>query len=150
MYGNVATINPWASDPRSYDMTANVTPKKLWVVAIDMNPTPGEDPSHPAFYLPAQELMAGNTRGFWVVDPCKEDGESCETGDECCGGFCQPAGDGGALICANQSNECSNEYEKCEVDSDCCDFLTGVQCINGRCAHPVRSSQRPKPQQAQA
>ena len=31
---------------------------------------PGTDPSHPAFYLPAQELLAGNSRGFWVL-ACK-------------------------------------------------------------------------------
>ncbi len=44
----------------------------------------------------AQELLAGNARGFWVVDPCHNDGTSCETGDECCGGYCRP-GTGGAL-----------------------------------------------------
>jgi len=44
------------------------------VAAIDINPTPGTDPSHPAFYLPGQELNAGNLRGFWVVDPCKQNG----------------------------------------------------------------------------
>lgn len=137
MYGNVATIDPWASDPREHDLTTQVTPKKLWVAAIDLNAAPGTDPSHPAFYLPAQELMAGNTRGFWVVDPCKDDGEPCETGDECCGGFCQMDEDAGGLICSNHTNECSNEYEKCEQDSDCCDFLTGTVCINERCARPV-------------
>lgn len=137
MYGNVATIDPWASDPREHDLVTQVTPKKLWVAAIDINAAPGTDPSHPAFYLPAQELMAGNTRGFWVVDPCKDDGEPCETGDECCGGFCQMDEDAGGLICSNHTNECSNEYEKCEQDSDCCDFLTGTVCINERCANPV-------------
>ena len=44
-------------------------PKKLWVAAIDLNAPAGTDPRHPAFYLPAQELLAGNARGFWVVDP---------------------------------------------------------------------------------
>lgn len=136
MYGNVATINPWWSDPREHDLTVNVTPKKLWVAAIDLNPAPGTDPSHPAFYLPAQELMAGNSRGFWVVDPCKDDGASCESGDQCCGGFCQPDADAGGLVCSNHTNECSNEYDKCSVSADCCDFLQGATCINGRCAGP--------------
>ena len=136
MYGNVATIDPWWSDPRDHDLTVNVTPKKLWVAAIDLNPQPGTDPSYPAFYLPAQELFAGNTRGFWVVDPCKDDGETCESGDQCCGGYCQPDGDAGGLICSNHTLECSNEYEKCSVAADCCDFLTGATCINGRCAGP--------------
>ena len=90
LYGNVATINPFYSDPRFHDLTSTPTPKKLWVAAIDLNAPAGTDPSHPAFYLPAQELLAGNSRGYWVVDPCKSDGNSCETGDECCGGFCRP------------------------------------------------------------
>jgi hypothetical protein len=99
---------------------------------------PGTDPSHPAFYIPAQELIAGNTRGFWVVDPCKQDGQGCESGDECCGGFCQAdATKGGALVCANHTTSCSKEYDKCAVASECCDVLTGMQCINGRCARPA-------------
>ncbi len=136
MYGNVATIDPWWSDPREHDLTVNVTTKKLWVAAVDLNPQPGTDASHPAFYLPAQELMAGNTRGFWVVDPCKNDGSSCESGDQCCGGYCQMDGDAGALICSNHTNECANEYDKCTVAADCCDFLKGGTCVNGRCAAP--------------
>ena len=91
LYGNVATIDAYNSDPRLYDWQHDaVTPKKLWVAAIDLNAPAGSDPSHPAFYLPAQELFAGNARGFWTVDPCHADGTSCETGDECCGGYCRP------------------------------------------------------------
>ncbi len=136
LYGNVATIDPWWSDPREHNLTVNVTPKKLWVAAIDLNAQPGTDPSHPAFYLPAQELMAGNSRGFWVVDPCKADGSSCESGDQCCGGYCQQDADAGGLVCSNHTNQCSNEYDKCTVAEDCCDFLQGATCINGRCAGP--------------
>jgi hypothetical protein len=71
LYGNVATTEPWQSDPRMYDAerVANATCKKLWVAAIDLNAPPGTDPSHPAFYLPAQELLAGNARGSWALDP---------------------------------------------------------------------------------
>jgi hypothetical protein len=134
MYGNVATIDPWWSDPRDHDLTVAATTKKLWVAAIELGAKPGTDPSHPAFYLPAQELMAGNTRGFWVVDPCKPDGKPCESGDECCGGYCQQDADAGGLVCSNHTDQCSNEYEKCTTHADCCDFLLGVQCINGRCA----------------
>lgn len=130
LYGNVATINPFWSDPRFHDISQTPTTKKLWVAAIDLNAAPGTDPSHPAFYLPAQELLAGNSRGFWVVDPCKPDGTSCETGDECCGGYCQPAPDGG-LQCTPNKPPCASEYDKCTVDADCC---AGLVCINGRCA----------------
>jgi len=134
MYGNVATINPFWSDPRNFDISATPTPKKLWVAAVDLNGTPGTDPSHPAFYLPAQELLAGNSRGYWVVDPCKTDGTSCETGDECCGGFCRPNGDGGFACVPPPTGQCSQEFEKCTTAGDCCD--TGSLCVNGRCAKP--------------
>ena len=100
MYGNEATIPPFCSDPRGVDLDANITTKKLWVAAVDLTQGPGVDGSHPAFYLPGQELLAGNSRGFWVQDPCKADGQSCQSGDQCCDGYCEP-GAGGALVCSN-------------------------------------------------
>ena len=128
-------MNPFYSDPRFHDLTVEPTPKKLWVAAIDLNAPAGTDPSHPAFYLPAQELLAGNSRGYWVVDPCKNDDSSCETGDECCGGFCRP-GTGGALVCTATVPVCAQEFENCTVSSDCCDSPS-IQCINSRCASPA-------------
>ncbi len=136
LYGNIATVNPWWSDPRFKNLSVEPTTKKLWVAAIDLNAPPGQDPSHPAFYLPAQELMAGNSRGFWVVDPCRADGNGCEAGDECCGGFCRP-GAGGALVCSNAVNTCSNEFENCAGDGDCCG--TTLTCIEGRCGKKAPS-----------
>ena len=143
LYGNVATTDPWQSDPRNYDATlvANTTTKKLWVAAIDLNAQPGTDPSHPAFYLPAQELLAGNSRGFWVLDPCKADGQSCQSGDMCCNGYCEPGPGDAGLICANSSPNahCSKTQEKCTMTSDCCDKMD--LCINGFCAQPTPGSQ---------
>ena len=97
IYGNVATIDPFSSDPARYAWRTQPTTKKLWVAAIDLGAAPGSDPSHPAFYLPGQELYAGNSRGFWSVEPCRGDGAACETSDECCGGSC--GSDGSALVC---------------------------------------------------
>jgi hypothetical protein len=139
LYGNVATTDPYNSDPRNYDWQnpKNATPKKLWVAAIDLNAAPGTDPSHPAFYLPAQELQAGNARGYWAVDPCHPDGAGCDTGDECCGGYCRPgAGDMG-LVCSAQQPMCSALYDKCTQTSDCCGAGHGVFCINGFCSSAV-------------
>jgi hypothetical protein len=108
---------------------------QLWVAAIDLNATPGSDPSHPAFYLDGQELTADNLRGFWVLPPCQAEGASCTAGDQCCDGFCRPSGDGGGpLECVPPPGGCSNEYEKCTMASDCCDTID--QCINGYCAQP--------------
>lgn len=143
MYGNVATIPPFCSDPRGVDLHANmttntnITPKKLWVAAININAAPGADPSHPAFYLPAQELLAGNARGFWVLDPCRSDDVSCETGDQCCNGFCQPNGPAGALVCSTRQPNyiCSAIQEACTATTDCCD--PAALCINGFCAQDL-------------
>ncbi len=136
LYGNQLTATPWQSWPPDYDTTnlGQATVKKLWVAAIDLNAPPGSDPSHPAFYLPAQEILAGNSRGFWVLDPCKADGSSCETGDQCCNGYCEPNGPGGALICSNAppNTTCSQPQEKCTTAADCCDPTN--LCINGFCA----------------
>ncbi|MGO9713519.1 MAG: hypothetical protein ACLQBL_31985 [Polyangiaceae bacterium] len=137
-YGNQLTEVPWLSWPPDYDTLslAQAPVKKLWVAAIDLNAPPGTDPSHPAFYLPAQELLAGNSRGFWVLDPCAQNGAACTSGDQCCNGFCEPAEDGG-LICASApvSSTCSGVQDKCTTAADCCD--TTNQCINGFCAEPA-------------
>jgi hypothetical protein len=106
---------------------------KLWVAAIDLSPTAGQDASHPAFYLDGQELNADNLRGFWVLSPCRQNGTDCRSGDECCDGYCRPA-DSGTTQCVHAPGGCANEYEKCATAADCCD--KSDQCINGRCAQP--------------
>jgi hypothetical protein len=108
---------------------------QLWVAAFDLSPTAGKDASHPAFYLDGQEGTADNLRGFWVLPPCEQNGGACTTGDQCCNGFCRPAGDGGPLECVSPPGGCSNEYEACTTASNCCD--PADQCINGRCAQPA-------------
>lgn len=129
MYGNLLVGKPWGASG-----DGGGPQKKLWVAAIDINAPAGADPSHPAFYLPGQELGAGNSRGFWVVDPCKANGNSCESGDECCNGFCRKDPDGGALVCQDKppGTKCVQEFEKCVVDADCCDPMQ--KCIAGKCA----------------
>jgi hypothetical protein len=108
---------------------------KLWVAAIDIGTAPGQDPSHPAFYLDGQELQADNLRGYWVLPACQANGSACQTGDECCCGFCRAAAAGAAPVCVCQPKGCSNEFETCMTASDCC--TSGDQCINGRCAMPA-------------
>ena len=124
LYGSVGTADPWLSVSQ-----ANTTPtlKKLWVAAFDLNATPGTDASHPAFYLPAQDLLTVNARAYWVLDPCKSNGNSCETGDECCGGHCITGTDGGALVCGS-TTACGGEGDTCVGASDCC---SGLQCVGG-------------------
>ena len=140
LYGNVATRDPYESDARNFDLTAGnaagPTTKKLWVTAIDMPPKPGADPSHPAFYLPAQELYAGNSRGFWVLDACKSNNTQCGGGDECCGGYCRVTEEFSFPVCMdNPPLECAMEYESCNLDADCCPAGgRRLSCIAGHCA----------------
>ncbi|MBI3206990.1 MAG: hypothetical protein HYZ29_35965 [Myxococcales bacterium] len=105
--------------------------KQLWVAAI----TPGGtgDPSHPAFYLPNQ-TESRNERGFWALDPCKPLEASCETGDECCEGFCvnkDPKDPTSPKVCGNKSG-CSQIGDKCVLDGDCC-ASAGTKCLGGYC-----------------
>lgn len=143
LYGNVATREPFQSDARDYDLTAGnpdgPTTKKLWVTALDVPAKVDSDPSHPAFYLPAQELYAGNSRGFWVLEACKENAGACTGGDECCGGYCRVDAESGMGVCMEVPEDaCSKEYDKCNVDRDCCaDGKAQLYCIAGRCATSV-------------
>jgi hypothetical protein len=105
--------------------------KQLWVTAIDTNPLPGQDPSHPAFWLPGQELNNNNMRGEWALSPCKMLGESCSAGIDCCAGFCRDDGNGN-LTCSEQSESCSQVGEACQSATGCCD--PKAPCIAGFCA----------------
>jgi hypothetical protein len=109
--------------------------KLLWVAAIDLNPMPGVDPSHPPFLLPGQDEAQINMRGFWALDPCKGDGAGCATGTECCGGFCDGSGPDGGLVCKS-AGTCSQDGDKCTVSADCCNAASGTTCINHVCAEP--------------
>jgi hypothetical protein len=129
LYGNVAVTEPYTPYQNGPPATSPPT-KKLWITAIDPNPTPGKDPSHPAFYLPGQELGSGNMRGFWVNEPCRAKGTSCTTGDECCSGYC--VGPANNMICGDKPAGCVQEFGKCTSDGDCCGNHT-LSCIGGIC-----------------
>jgi hypothetical protein len=108
--------------------------RQLWGAAIAIQHSGGEfdpadglygkDPSYPAFYLPGQELETANHRAFTALDPCHEDGASCETGIDCCNGFCT---DG---VCGPPEG-CSESDQACQTDDDCCSNT--LKCINGFC-----------------
>jgi hypothetical protein len=132
LYGNVATSAPWNSDPRQFDTRKDYTTKKIWMVALDVNPTPGKDPSHPAFYIPGQEIQGSNSRPFFSLEPCVTDRGTCTTGIDCCTGFCR---DG--LCVPPPTDECSKLDEKCATSADCC-AETQARCVGGFCAVVLR------------
>lgn len=145
-YGN--SIAPGGTVPRGDDIWGTPQPpekespsprKKIWVAAIDLEHDGAVDPSHPAFYLPGQELESGNMRAFAALEPCRKNGKGCESGAECCGGFCRETSrdaDGvPVLTCsAPPANACSNIDEPCKDASECCQAK--AVCINKRCAAP--------------
>ena len=165
MYGNVATINPYASDPRHADeidatkaaakgYALQPSTKKLWVAAMSTNPTPGSDPSSPAFYLDGQELYAGNSRSYWVLPQCvapsatRSAATVCTTTADCC--------QTPASVCAldipvatnpatahcvpTTSVMCSADGAACNVDGDCCNAVTGTRCSGNVCTVPMMGS----------
>lgn len=107
--------------------------KQLWVTAINAAPTPGEDPSHPAFWLPGQELNNHNMRGNWALSPCKGLGATCEAGYECCEGFCIFDAEVNGLVCG-EPQSCGQIGDACDGGGGCCDEL--AVCVGGFCAEP--------------
>ncbi|HEY4107247.1 MAG TPA: hypothetical protein VGM44_25290 [Polyangiaceae bacterium] len=130
------TKDPWGSN------SSPSARKKLWVAAIDLNHADATnlDPSHAAFYLPGQEDESANMRAFAALAPCQPDMSTCETGSDCCGGFCRQTGNDASgapvLQCVPPPmNTCSNTDEPCMTSLDCCDQTD--LCIGGRCAQPA-------------
>jgi hypothetical protein len=150
MYGNVATINPYWSDPRFEDISVQPTTKKIWIAAIAPNPTSGTDPSYPAFYLPGQELLAGNARAYFSLAACEAPGAPtsanvCTSNLDCCGGTASPP----TAVCqldppplanppvshcvAASASSCVANGAACTTDTQCCNFSTGARCGSGTC-----------------
>jgi hypothetical protein len=143
------TVNPIAVggymwvvfvSPRDYGnkMVSQADPtyenrKQLWVAAVNIDPKPGEDPSHPAFFLRGQDLQTINMSGYWALEACKGEGSGCAQGFECCTGFCQPDGNGSYACVPPPANQCSQIGEKCASDGDCCGSPQ-TKCIGGFCA----------------
>jgi Tol biopolymer transport system component len=107
--------------------------QQLWVAAIDDPPT-AADPSHPPFYVRGQDMNAKSENAYYALDPCKGNGQSCQSGVDCCTGQCSQAEDGGANVCGNVQG-CSSLGNACVQASDCCD--AGALCFDGFCQlHP--------------
>ncbi|RYE87204.1 MAG: hypothetical protein EOO75_14790 [Myxococcales bacterium] len=71
-------------------------------------------------------------RAFWALDPCRENGASCEASSQCCGKVCLDNGTCGG----GQSADCQQVGETCQVAGDCCGAVDGFQCINNHCTEP--------------
>jgi hypothetical protein len=119
--------------------------RQLWGTAIRIaaNGSYPDDPSHPAFYVTGQDFNTGNHRAFTALDPCKQDGDSCTSGIDCCGGTCFFSGQAelaepvGTCTPKKMIMECSRQDERCSAASDCCSSdpkAPPLMCIAGFCA----------------
>jgi len=151
-YGNVATINPYASDPRYDDISIDPTPKKLWVSAISTGAAGGSDPSAPAFYLPGQELIAGNSRAVFALEACHPPvsgvatpANLCDSDLDCCNAPATaacvldppPLGSPPVKHCvAATAGTCRAVGASCLVTSNCCNAVSGGVCAGGACTDP--------------
>lgn len=121
------------SSDRAYgNMTKPREREVLWVAALDMSAANG-DSSHPAFYLDGPDPARGNMFSQWALEPCQGDGNACEFGDQCCGGYCREMS-GRKQCLSTPPNSCAYELEHCDAAADCCDKT--YKCINSRCAAP--------------
>ncbi len=94
--------------------------QQIWVAAIKKNPQPGEDASMVPYWLPGQSTASQNISAFWAPRPCRQDGEGCTVGSECCGGDCRP-NDDDELVCSPPPPErCREVNETCGSTGDCC------------------------------
>jgi hypothetical protein len=102
--------------------------KQLWVAAIDPFPEPGTDPSHAAFWVPGQDPNTLNMRGYWALDPCIQQGDTCSVDADCCdGSLCENG------LCGGE-NTCAQIGDFCDGNADCCDPT--AECIAQECIHP--------------
>lgn len=140
------------TSPRSYgnqlnqigtDFTCGAT--MLWIAAVDDATAGGTDRSHPAFFLPGQNVLPISTyehyvneRGYLVPSPCKTSGLSCSTSDECCGGTqCRvdTITDGVPSKTCKDPASCSAVGGACLTSADCCG---GSPCTAQKCQNIPR------------
>jgi hypothetical protein len=129
-YGNVMVDT--GNNNAFPDPVFHAETKKIWATAITIDAAEGAclaDSSHPPFLLPGQELVSGNIRAFAALAPCTAMGKSCQSGIDCCGGFCTNG------TCGTPP-PCSADGDKCTTTADCCPG-SGLQCIGGFCARPA-------------
>lgn len=119
--------------------------KRIWAAAIQPRREteefgePTGDPSFPGFYLEGQS-ESGNVRAFAALNPCKENGNDCTSGLDCCGGFCKFE-EGETVGVCNDEAECAMTNERCDTDDDCCPPTAPDEpqnvCLGGYCGFVV-------------
>lgn len=124
IYGNPQNGNSTRGESRR---------QQIWVTAIRDDAPAGTDPSSVPYWLPGQNPLSANIAAEWAPRACREDGEMCSVGSECCGGDCRPPPGGGAPVCAPPpADRCRVEGETCGSTADCCEGM-GLSCLGNVC-----------------
>ena len=107
--------------------------RQLWVMAIDpARAEAGEDPSHPPYWLPGQDVAVDNVAAIWAPTACRGRGETCGVSSECCSDVCDAdPGDPSRLVCQPPAT-CRAAGQSCGEASDCCGTL---ECALGVCGY---------------
>ncbi|MCZ7680005.1 MAG: hypothetical protein M5U28_15070 [Sandaracinaceae bacterium] len=101
----------------------------VWIAAVRADAAPGEDPSEVPYFLPGQDPRTSNISVAWTRRACREDGEGCALGSECCSGECASS-PGGALVCnPPPPDRCRARGETCD-GGGCC---AGLACFEHVC-----------------
>ena len=115
---------------RSYGNTTIDKPQ-IWVAAIK-DPPNETDPSRPAFYLRGQVASTMAYETDFAANVCVDDGATCSSGTDCCGGTCVVTTPGSTGTCGAQpAGACVAESNRCSKSSDCCG--SAQACIDKVC-----------------
>jgi hypothetical protein len=116
--------------------TRGTSRQQIWVSAIGENPSPGVDPSEVGYWLPGQNTQSQNIAAYWAPRACRQAGNACTVGSECCSGDCSMSM--GMLQCSPPPPErCRRENETCGGTGDCCAGL-GLICSQSVCILDIR------------
>ena len=113
-----------------FSTATNCTRTQLWMSAIDLDPAAvqaGQDVSHPAFYLPFQDITTNNHLAQWAqqsfTGTCKVSADCSMQPGKCCdNGGCTTCPSPPAAMCASNAN-CAN--------GQCCNAGTCGACAGG-------------------
>jgi Tol biopolymer transport system component len=93
--------------------------QQVWVAAVKINADAGVDPSEVGYWLPGQDTQSKNIAAYWAPRACRQQGQTCAVGSECCSGDCRD-GDGGLVCSPALPSRCRHEGESCSGAADCC------------------------------
>lgn len=138
-------IGQIAENPFGGVAAIEATRKRIWVSAL--RPLKafegGEealyDISSPAFYLEGQS-PSGNVRAFAALNPCRQAGNECTSGLDCCTGYCDIEEGAEQGKCTEEPPPCAKLNERCAEDADCCPPEEGEEgwppsCIGNFCGY---------------